>query len=128
MRSDPPEQLARRNGMDAAMATIRVFAEDDVPAATALFARVYPEYRWHSQDACEAYFREMLFDNPWRDPTPGRGGGAPVLRSSRRTVRPPSPEPLSPGTPRFFRSRAGSGRDAVAFFRLHGRQCTAAGI
>src|SRR5258706_11200452 len=68
MRSDPPEQLARRNGMDAAMATIRVFAEDDVPAATALFARVYPEYRWHSQDACEAYFREMLFDNPWRDP------------------------------------------------------------
>ena len=68
MRSDPPEQLARRNGMDAAMATIRVLAEDDVPAAAALFARVYPEYRWRSQDACEAYFREMLFDNPWRDP------------------------------------------------------------
>src|SRR5258706_10442170 len=68
MRSDPPEQLARRNGMDAAMATIRVFPGHDVPAATALFARVYPESRWHSQDACEAYFREMLFDNPWRDP------------------------------------------------------------
>ena len=68
MRSDPPEQLARSNSTHAATATIRVFAEDDVPAAAALFARVYPEYRWRSQDACEAYFREMLFDNPWRDP------------------------------------------------------------
>ncbi|HEX7810339.1 MAG TPA: GNAT family N-acetyltransferase, partial [Burkholderiales bacterium] len=50
------------------MANIRVFAEDDVSAAAALFARVYPEYRWRSQDACETYFHEMLFDNPWRDP------------------------------------------------------------
>jgi hypothetical protein len=49
------------------MATIRVFAEDDVPAAAALFGRVYPQYRWSSQAACESYFREMLFDNPWRD-------------------------------------------------------------
>jgi hypothetical protein len=50
------------------MATIRIFAEDDVPAATALLGRVYPEYRWTSQAACESYFREMLFENPWRDP------------------------------------------------------------
>ncbi len=50
------------------MATIRVFAEDDVSAVAALFARVYPEDRWSSQAACESYFREMLFDNPWRDP------------------------------------------------------------
>lgn len=49
------------------MARIRVFAEDDVPAAAALFARVYPEHRWSSPAACEAYFREMLFNNPWRD-------------------------------------------------------------
>lgn len=48
--------------------TIRVFTGDDVPAAAALFARVYPEHRWHSQDACESYFREMLFENPWCDP------------------------------------------------------------
>jgi hypothetical protein len=47
---------------------IRVFTGDDVPAAAALFARVYPAYRWRSQDACEAYFREMLFENPWCDP------------------------------------------------------------
>jgi hypothetical protein len=47
------------------MARIRVFAEDDVPAAAALFARVYPKYRWSSQAACESYFREMLFGNPW---------------------------------------------------------------
>lgn len=50
------------------MATIRTFAEDDVPAAIALLGRVYPEYRWTSQPACESYFREMVFDNPWRDP------------------------------------------------------------
>jgi len=50
------------------MATLRIFAEDDVPAVAALFARAYPEHRWASQAACESYFREMLFDNPWRDP------------------------------------------------------------
>jgi hypothetical protein len=49
------------------MATIRVFAEDDIPAVAALFARVYPEYRWRSQAACEAYFWGILFGNPWRD-------------------------------------------------------------
>jgi hypothetical protein len=49
------------------MATVRVFAKQDVPGAAALFARVYPEQRWNSQAACEAYFREMLFDNPWRE-------------------------------------------------------------
>jgi hypothetical protein len=50
------------------MATIRTFAEDDVPAVAALFGRVYPEQRWTSAAACEAYFREILFGNPWRDP------------------------------------------------------------
>jgi hypothetical protein len=50
------------------MATIRTFAEDDVPAVAALFERVYPEQRWTSPAACEAYFREILFGNPWRDP------------------------------------------------------------
>jgi hypothetical protein len=49
------------------MATIRVLVEDDIPAVAALFARVYPEHRWISQDACESYFREMLFNNPWCD-------------------------------------------------------------
>ena len=49
------------------MATLRTFAEDDIPAAAALFGRVYPKHRWTSQTACEAYFREMLFNNPWRD-------------------------------------------------------------
>jgi hypothetical protein len=33
-----------------------------------LFARVYPEHRWSSQAAFESYFREIVFDNPWRDP------------------------------------------------------------
>src|SRR5439155_8209337 len=51
-----------------AMATLRIFAEDDVPAVAALFGRAYPEHRWASQSACESYIREMLFNNPWRDP------------------------------------------------------------
>jgi hypothetical protein len=51
------------------MATIRVLAEEDIPAVIALVARVYPEHlRWRSSAECETYFRETLFDNPWRDP------------------------------------------------------------
>lgn len=49
------------------MTTIRVFAEDDIPAATALLARVSPEHGWRTLAECESYFREILFDNPWRD-------------------------------------------------------------
>ena len=49
------------------MATIRVLSEDDLPAVTELFGRVYPGQHWISPAACEFYFREMLFDNPWRD-------------------------------------------------------------
>jgi hypothetical protein len=50
------------------MATIRILAQDDVPAVAALWGRACPEYPWASQAACESYFREMLFDNPWVDP------------------------------------------------------------
>lgn len=49
------------------MATVRPLAENDVPAAAALLRRVYPAHGWPSAAACEAYFREMLFANPWRD-------------------------------------------------------------
>lgn len=49
------------------MTTIRILAESDIPAAAALLGRVYPDHRWRSQAACEAYFREMLFNNPWRN-------------------------------------------------------------
>ena len=49
------------------MATLRTFAENDIPAVAALFERVYPQRRWASQAACEAYFREILFNNPWRN-------------------------------------------------------------
>lgn len=47
------------------MATIRTLAEKDVPAVTALFERVYPEYRWPERAECESYFREILFGHPW---------------------------------------------------------------
>jgi len=49
------------------MVTLRTLAENDIPAVAALFGRVYPEHRWASQATCESYFREILFDNPWRD-------------------------------------------------------------
>jgi hypothetical protein len=49
------------------MAAVRVLREDDVPAAAELFERVYPRHRWTSRGACEDYFREILFANPWRD-------------------------------------------------------------
>ncbi|HZF19990.1 MAG TPA: GNAT family N-acetyltransferase [Burkholderiales bacterium] len=49
------------------MATIRSFAEDDIPAVAALFARAHPDQRWASRGECEAYFREILLENPWRD-------------------------------------------------------------
>jgi len=50
------------------MARVREMRADDAPAAVALFERVYPQHRWGSRAACEAYFREVLFANPWRDP------------------------------------------------------------
>lgn len=50
-----------------ASAAIRVLTERDVPAVAALLRRVYPEHGWTSESACEAYFRRILFDNPWRD-------------------------------------------------------------
>src|SRR5262245_21194363 len=50
-----------------AMTKIRVLTEDDVPAVADLHGRVYPEYRWPASAACEATFREVLFNNPWRD-------------------------------------------------------------
>jgi GNAT acetyltransferase-like protein len=49
------------------MATVRNFVEDDIPAVAALFERAYPDQHWASAAAREAYFRETLFDNPWRE-------------------------------------------------------------
>jgi hypothetical protein len=50
------------------MATLRILAESDIPAVVALFARAYPGHRWNCATEWESYFRETLFDNPWRDP------------------------------------------------------------
>jgi hypothetical protein len=47
------------------MAGIRPLAAGDIPAVAQLFSRVYPQNRWGSQSACEAYFHEMFFANPW---------------------------------------------------------------
>ena len=49
------------------MATVRELVDRDIPAVCALFARAHPEERWASASACEAYFREILLGNPWRE-------------------------------------------------------------
>jgi hypothetical protein len=49
------------------MPTLRTLAESDLPAVATLFERVYPEYRWNSREAFQAYCRVVLFGNPWRD-------------------------------------------------------------
>lgn len=49
------------------MVMIRELTEEDLPAVVGLFERVYPEHRWSSRQACERYFREIFFANPWRD-------------------------------------------------------------
>lgn len=49
------------------MSAVRAMREDDVPASVDLFERVYPQHRWRSRGACETYFRDILFANPWRD-------------------------------------------------------------
>ena len=51
------------------MSQVRVVTPDDIPGVAALVARVYPEkqHLWPSRAACESYFREILFDNPWHD-------------------------------------------------------------
>jgi hypothetical protein len=48
------------------VASIRPFAEQDIPAVVSLFEQVYPEHRWPSREGCERYFREIFFRNPWR--------------------------------------------------------------
>ena len=49
------------------MAHVRELRADDLPAVVELFERVYPQHRWRSRAACEACFRDMLFESPWRD-------------------------------------------------------------
>ncbi|MGH8748666.1 MAG: GNAT family N-acetyltransferase [Burkholderiales bacterium] len=50
------------------MSTIRILEPRDIPAAADLFARVYPQQRWRSRSEFQYYVREVLFENPWRDP------------------------------------------------------------
>src|SRR5215510_7841378 len=49
------------------MATVRRFVEDDISPVAELFGRAHPDEHWASVAACEAYFREILLENPWRD-------------------------------------------------------------
>jgi len=49
------------------MTRVRKLVEDDIEAAASLFLRTHADQRWSSAAECEAYFREILFDNPWRD-------------------------------------------------------------
>lgn len=49
------------------MTRVRPAAEADIPAVVRLFERVFPYHGWTSEADCAAYFREILFGNPWRD-------------------------------------------------------------
>lgn len=49
------------------MTRVRKLVEDDIEAAASLFLRTHADQSWGSAAECEAYFREILFDNPWRD-------------------------------------------------------------
>lgn len=59
--------IPQRREKDPANPTIRVLVEGDVPGAAALLARAYPGHGWNTREECEAYFRQVLFENPWRD-------------------------------------------------------------
>lgn len=49
------------------MPRVRAFCEADIAAVVNLFEQVYPGQRWPSRAACEQYFHEIFFSNPWRD-------------------------------------------------------------
>ncbi len=51
----------------ATAARIGEFTEADLPAVVSLFGRTFPENGWPSPAACEDYFREVFFHNPWRE-------------------------------------------------------------
>ncbi|ALA60759.1 GNAT family N-acetyltransferase [Nitrospira moscoviensis] len=50
------------------MDRIRAFTESDIPAAARLYQAVFGGGRWAPSDALEDYFRDVFFENPWRDP------------------------------------------------------------
>jgi hypothetical protein len=50
------------------MERIRFFTQSDIPAAARLYQQVFGGGRCASPDALEAYFQEVFFENPWRDP------------------------------------------------------------
>lgn len=47
---------------------VREFSAQDAAEVAALHARTHPESTWASEAACAAYFRDLLLQNPWRDP------------------------------------------------------------
>lgn len=47
---------------------MREFSEGDLPEVVELFQRVFPGHGWSSVEQCRRYFRDIFFDNPWRDP------------------------------------------------------------
>ena len=49
------------------MTRVRELAERDIPEAVELLAQVSPEHGWRRREDCAAYFRDILFRNPWRD-------------------------------------------------------------
>ena len=46
---------------------VREFSEGDLPEVVGLFQRVFPRHGWNSVEDCRRYFREVFFENPWRN-------------------------------------------------------------
>ena len=66
-RPERPAETDRRRVLRPSLTRIRVFTEADVSRVVELFERVFPSHGWRSRGACEAYFRDMFFGNPWRE-------------------------------------------------------------
>ncbi len=50
------------------MSMVRPFVEADIPAVADMCVRTFTEMRGLSLDEVQAYFKEIFFHNPWRDP------------------------------------------------------------
>jgi hypothetical protein len=62
-REARPEELADHGVVVA----VREFSEGDLPEVVELFQRVFPQHGWNGVEDCTRYFRDVFFDNPWRD-------------------------------------------------------------
>ncbi len=47
---------------------VRPFREDDIPAVADIFEKVFRKDKKPAEESLKDYFRQVYFENPWRDP------------------------------------------------------------